>query len=66
MIEEVDDLDGVKVGGINRNCMRFAGGTVHISGTEEKVQELVTALNRPCVERGMKIKNRPGNTEVSD
>ena len=64
MMEEVDDMEGVKVGGINVNNIRYADDRVLILDTEEKVRELVSTLNRICMERGMEINVGPGKTEM--
>ena len=64
MIEELDDLEGVRVGGVNVTNIRYADDTVLIADTQEKLQELVNALKGACEERGMEINVGPGKTEV--
>ena len=46
MIEELDDLEGVRVCGVNVTNIRYADDTVLIADTQEKLQELVNALSR--------------------
>ena len=41
-IEELGDLEGMRVGRINVNNIGYANDTVLIAGGEEKLQELVT------------------------
>ena len=64
MIEELDELEGIRVGGVNVNNIRYADDTVLIADTQEKLQELVSALERACEARGMEINVGPGKTEV--
>ena len=49
---------------MNINNIRYGDDTVLIEDTQEKLQELVSALKRECEERGMEISVGPGKTEV--
>ena len=41
VMDEMADLEGMKVGGMNINNIRYADDTVLIADTEEKLQGLV-------------------------
>ena len=62
----MDDLEGVRVRGINVKNIRCADDMVLIADTEETLQDLVSALNRACAERGMEINVGLGKTEVME
>ena len=55
VINEIEELEGVRVGGRNVNCIRYADDTVLIADTNQKLQELTTALDEGCRRRGLKI-----------
>ena len=48
VMEEVRELDGIKIGGKNINNIRYADDMVMIADTEEKLQNL---MDRLLVER---------------
>ena len=48
MIQDLDDLEGVRVGGVNMNNIRHADETVTIADAEEQLQDLASALKRTC------------------
>ena len=52
--------------GVNFTNIRYADVTVSITDTQEKIQELVNALNRACEEKGMEINFGLGKTEVME
>ena len=54
-MKELEDLEGIKVGGRNVNCIRYADDTVLVADSQEKLQRLVTALEIACTEKGLKI-----------
>ena len=54
-MKELEHLEGIKVGGRNVNCIRYADDTVLIADSEEKLQRLVAALETACTEKGLKI-----------
>ena len=66
IIEELDDLEEVRAGGLNVKNVRYAYDTVLISVTKEKLQELLSALNTNCVEKGSKFNVGRGKTEVME
>ena len=63
-MEEFEDLEGVRVGGVNVNNIRYADDTVLIADSEEKLQELVETLHVACLARGLHINLGRGKTEV--
>ena len=62
VMDEMEDLEGVTVGGMNINNIRYADDTVLIADTEEKLQRLVDRLDVEC--RGVGLKINIGKTEV--
>ena len=62
VMDEMEDLEGIKVGGMNINNIRYADDTVLIADTEEKLQRLVDRLDEEC--RGVGLKINIGKTEV--
>ena len=54
-MEEMAGLEGMKVGGMNINNIRYADDTVLIADTEEKLQGLVDWLDEECKGVGLKI-----------
>ena len=62
LIEEIEELEGVRVGGRNINCIRHVDDTVLIADSNKKLQELITVLDAACVSKGLRINF--GKTEV--
>ena len=62
VMDEMADLEGMKVGGMNINNIRYADDTVLIADTEEKLQRLVDRLDEEC--RGVGLKINIDKTEV--
>ena len=62
VIDELENMDGVRFGGVNINNIRYADDTVLIADTEEKLQRLVDGLNEGCGRYGLKV--NIGKTEV--
>ena len=62
VMDELVDMEGIRIGGININNIRYADDTVLIADTEEKLQRLVDSLNEGCERYGLKI--NIGKTEV--
>ena len=61
-MEELEEMEGISIGGRNVNNIRYADDTVLIADSEAKLQRLVDALDTSCREKGLKInKNK---TEV--
>ena len=61
-MDEMADLESMKVGGMNINNIRYADDTVLIADTEEKLQRLVDRLDEEC--RGVGLKINMDKTEV--
>ena len=55
VIDELGDLEGIRIGGININNIRYADDTVLIAETEEKLLSLVDSLKEGCGRYGLKI-----------
>ena len=62
VVDELEELEGIRIGGINLNNIRFADDTVLIADSEEKLQRLVDGLSEGCERYGLKI--NIGKTEV--
>ena len=54
-MEEMRDLEGVKVGGKNINNIRYADDMVLIADSEEKLQASMDKLHQGCGEVGLRI-----------
>ena len=61
IMREIDGMDGVKVGGININNIRYADDTVLVAESERELQLLVDRVKEASEERGLKI--NVGKTE---
>ena len=55
VMDELEDLEGIRIGGVNINNIRYADDTVLFADTEEKLLMLVDGLNEGCSRYGMKI-----------
>ena len=55
VMDEISELEGVRVGGRNVNYIRYANHTVLMADTNQKLQELTTALDEECKRRGLRI-----------
>ena len=55
VINELEDIESVKVGGSNINHIRYADDTVLITDTNAKLQSLVDKLDVECNRMGLKI-----------
>ena len=55
VMDEIEELEGVRVGGRNVSCIRYADDTVLIADTNQKLQELTTALDEECRRKGLRI-----------
>ena len=54
-MEELEEMDGIRMGGRNVNNIRYADDTVLIADSEAKLQGLVNELETSCREKGLKI-----------
>ena len=62
VMEELREMDGVRMGGKNINNIRYADDMVMIAETEEKLQSLIDRLQEECWRMGLRI--NIGKTEV--
>ena len=62
VMNEITELDGIKIGGRNINNIRYADDMVLLADTEEKLQRLMDELNEQCRIKGLKINK--SKTEV--
>ena len=63
-MDNLEHLEGIKIGGINMNNIRYADDTVLLADSEEKLQHLVAVLHQECRIKGLKINTGAGKTEV--
>ena len=62
VMEELAEVEGVRIGGKNLNNIRYADDMVMIADSEGKLQILIDKLHEKCLEKGLRI-NR-SKTEV--
>ena len=55
VMDEMEQLDGIKIGGRNINNIRYADDTVLLADTEERLQELIDRLDEEGRAIGLKI-----------
>ena len=55
VMDEMVDMEGVNVGGLNTNNKKYADDTVLIADTADKLQRLVDKLDVECNRVGLKI-----------
>ena len=53
VMQELNWLEGIKIGGKNVNNTRYADYMVFIAHSEEKLQELVSTLDEECRRMGL-------------
>ena len=63
-MEELYDLEGVRVSGGNINSIRYTHDTVLLADSQEKLQELVETLQGTCSGGVLHIYLGQGITEV--
>ncbi len=59
---EIRDVEGIRVGGVNVNNIRYADDTVLIADSEEKLQLVMDSARVAGERRGLKINT--SKTEV--
>ena len=55
IMREIRDLEGIKVGGQNLNCIRYADDTALIADSREKLQVLIQRLVGASEHKGLKL-----------
>ena len=55
ILRNIEEMEGIKVGGVNINNIRYADDTVLIADTSEKLQALVDVVKRESEGMGLKI-----------
>ena len=55
MMNELAELDGIKIGGQSVNTIRYAKDMVLLEDTGEKLQRLMGVLKEQCRMKGLKI-----------
>ena len=55
ILQELEDLEGMRIGGRNINNIRYADDTVLVADSPEKLQLLINALEVAGLEKGIKI-----------
>lgn len=55
IMRKLIDLEGIKVGGVNVNNIRYADDTTLIADSQEKLQNLIDALDKESQEHGLNI-----------
>ena len=55
ILRNIDELNGVKVGGREINNLRYADDTVFIADSEQKLQSLLTTASVKSKERGLQL-----------
>ena len=53
IVDKLEDMEGVRVGGMNITNIRYADDTVLMADTKEKLQRLVNVLNEECSRYGL-------------
>ena len=55
IMRDLRDLEGIKVGGVNMNNIRYADDTAIVADSHDKLQALISALDQSSRERGLSI-----------
>ena len=55
VFREIDNLDGVKIGGININNLRYADDTALLAESEEQLQRMVNEVNSKSEDYGLRM-----------
>ena len=57
-MRKIDHMDGVRIGGINVNNIRYADDTAIVADSEEQLQNLITLIADESRKFGLEIKER--------
>lgn len=55
ILRNIEDHEGIKVGGLNINNLRYADDTVLIADSVEKLQEILTTVARESENKGLQL-----------
>ena len=55
ILRNLEDLDGVKIGGYNCNNLRYADDTVLIASTEEDLQRMIDVVSKESAKMGLSL-----------
>ena len=55
IMRDLRDMEGIKVGGVNINNIRYADDTAIVADSHDKLQILINALDQSSTERGLSI-----------
>jgi hypothetical protein len=55
ILRNLEDFEGVKIGGHNCNNLRYADNTVLIASTEEDLQRMIDAVSRESIKMGLSL-----------
>jgi len=55
ILRNIEDVEGVKIGGYNCNNLRYADDTVLIASTEEELQEMIDIVSRESIKMGLSL-----------
>lgn len=64
ILRSIQDHEGIKIGGVNINNVRYADDTVLIADTTDKLQNLVNIVNETSELYGLKINKKKTETMV--
>jgi hypothetical protein len=55
ILRNLEDLEGVKIGGYNCNNLRYADDTILIASTEEDLQRMIDTVSRESIKMGLSL-----------
>ena len=64
IMKGIEDLDGVKVGGVNINNLRYVDDAVFIAESEEQLQQLMNVVKEESAKKGLMINMKKTETMV--
>ena len=64
ILRDIEGEEGIKIGGVNINNIRYADDTVLIAETEEKLQRLVDIVNASSNRKGLQLNTNKTETMV--
>jgi len=55
ILRNIEDVEGVKIGGYNCNNLRYADDTVLIASTEEDLQKMIHIVSKESIKMGLSL-----------